>query len=74
MGVGNEAYIDLPVGTSPRRRKRFSSITLRSLGLHLRIHVADLVEKHRAAVRDFEKSNLARNGTGKSSLFTVEKL
>src|SRR5687767_298175 len=44
------------------------------LWLHLRIHVADLVEEHRAAVRHLEQPNLSRNCTGKGALLVSEQL
>src|SRR5207253_1137953 len=42
--------------------------------LNLRIHVADLVEEDRAAVRNFEQSLLRGDSAGERSLFVAEQL
>ena len=44
------------------------------LGLHERGHVADLVQKQRAAVRLFELAEVPRGGAGERAFFVAEQL
>ena len=46
---------------------------LEQLGLHRKVHVSDLVEKQRAAVRDFQQSDLARDRSGERPFFVTEE-
>ena len=60
--------------TSPRRRNRLLLEHLQQLRLHLQIHVADLVEKQRASVRDLEEALLRRDRAGERAALVAEQL
>ena len=74
IGGGDEAHVD---GDGPRAAQALDLPLLQraqQLGLQVERHLADLVEKERALVRQLEAADLARDGAGERALFVAEEL
>ena len=74
MRRGNKTNIDSPIANFTQAAEPFLLQDFEQLALNLKIHIADLIEKHRAAVRDLEKSHFAVHRARKSAPLMTEQL
>src|ERR1043165_5627841 len=70
----DQAHVDGAILHVAEAAEAFLLEHLQQAGLNLRVHVADLVEEHRAAMRDFEQPLLRRYGPGERALLVAEEL
>ena len=59
MGGRDQPHVDVPVAHVAQAPEALLFEHLEELGLHAEVHVADLVEEQRPAVRDLEQPGLA---------------
>ena len=74
VGRGEEAHVDLAVAHVAQPAEAQVLDHLQQLGLHLQVHVADLVEEQRAAVGDLEQALLGRDRAREGALLVAEQL
>src|ERR1051326_6758220 len=71
---GNDPYVDADVGVSAHALERLLLEKPQQLRLQRRHHLADLVEKHRAAVRRLEQPDLLLPRIGERAALVAEQL
>src|SRR4051794_2430613 len=74
VGRGDHAQIDLDDLGPTDATDLLALEHAEQLGLHRERELADLVEKHRAAVRALERSGVRRRGTGERTTLVAEQL
>ena len=74
MGRGDQAHVDLAVPHVAQAPEAQVLHDLQQLGLHLQVHVADLVEEERAAVGHLQEAGLGRDRPRERALLVAEEL
>ena len=74
VGGGDDAHVHMDIVFAAESREFAVLEDLQQLGLQRRAHFADLVEEHRAVVRELELAGLVLNRAGEGAALEPEQL